>query len=122
MSLIKYLLDEHIPHRLRKGLKQRIPDLVVRRIGDVDAPPIGTLDPDILRWCETSGFLLITNNRASMPVHLQEHFTHGRHIPGIFLLSNQMTLSQTIEELILVWEVAEAEEYFDQIRYLPVSN
>ncbi len=77
MSLIKYLLDEHIPHRLRKGLKQRIPDLVVRRIGDVDAPPIGTLDPDILRWCETSGFLLITNNRASIPVHLQEHSTYS---------------------------------------------
>jgi hypothetical protein len=30
-------------------------------------------------------------------------------------------MGETVEELILIWEVAEAEEYFDQLRHLPVS-
>ncbi len=49
---IQYLLDEHIASLYRTQLLRKAPYLIVRRIGDPDAPPRGTLDPDILIWCE----------------------------------------------------------------------
>ena len=70
MSVIKYLLDEHVSPRFRQAFVRREPEMVVRRIGDAGAPPIQSADPDILLWCEAHGFSLVTNNRASMPVHL----------------------------------------------------
>lgn len=83
----QYLLDENIGESLRKGLHAQYPDIVVWRIGDPAAPPIGTPDPDILLWCEANGFTLVTNNRGSMPGHLRVHLEAGRHFPGMFTLN-----------------------------------
>ena len=69
---IQYLLDEHIAPLYRTQLVRQAPDLVVRMIGDPDAPPKGTLDPEILIWCETHNFILVTNNRKSMPKQIHQ--------------------------------------------------
>jgi Domain of unknown function (DUF5615) len=122
VSLICYLLDEHVDHTLRAQLVQHAPDLVVWVIGDPAAPKPGTLDPDILLWCEANGFLLVTNNRKSMPVHLQDHLATGHHVPGILTLNPGMTLGETIEELLLIWGASEAAEYRDLLLYLPVTS
>jgi hypothetical protein len=94
----------------------------VRRIGDVGVPPMQTGDPDILLWCEAHDFSLVTNNRASMPVHLRDHLVAGRHVPGVFVLNPNMTMGETIDELILIWAASDSDEYIDQLRYLPVSS
>lgn len=122
MSEIKYLLDEHVNPRLRKALKRLAPDIVVWRVGDPGAPHLGTLDPGILFWCEEHGFSLVTNNRESMPVHLREHMAAGQRVPGIFTLNPSMTMSETADELVLIWGASEAEEYMDQLNYLPLSS
>src|SRR5262245_22736343 len=121
MSEIKYLLDEHVNPRLRKVLKRLASEIVVWRIGDPGAPRLGTPDPEILIWCEKYGFSLVTNNRESMPIHLHENLSAGRHVPGIFTLNRNMTLADTAEELVLIYGASEAEEYIDQLHYLPLS-
>jgi hypothetical protein len=121
MSEIKYLLDEHVNPRLRKALKRLASDIVVWRVGDPGAPRLGTTDQKILLWCEKYCFSLVTNNRESMPIHLQEHLAAERHVPGIFTLNRNMTLVETADELILIWGASEAEEYIDQLYYLPLS-
>jgi hypothetical protein len=122
MSEIRYLLDEHVDPRLRKAIKQIASEIVVWRVGDPTAPALSTLDDEILRWCEEHQFSLVTNNRASMPIHLQDRLAAGRHVPGIFTLNPKMSFSETAEELALIWGASEAEEYLDQIFYLPLSS
>jgi hypothetical protein len=121
MSEIRYLLDEHVDPRLRRALKQLAPDLVVWRVGEPGVPALGTLDPEILLWCEARQFSLVTNNRKSMPVHLQAHLAAGRHVPGIFTLNVNMTMGETADELVMIGCACEAEEYLDQLNYLPLS-
>ncbi len=121
MSVIRYLLDENVDPIFRTQLLKREPDMVVWRIGDPTTPPNGMLDPDILIWCENTGFILVTNNRKSMPQHLRDHLAMGQHIPGIFELNPNMSVGETIEELILAWGASEAEEYQDRLIYLPLS-
>jgi len=120
MSDIEYLLDENITPALRKAIHQKSPDTVLWCVGDIGVPPKGTPDPEILVWCEQNGTILVTNNRASMPVHLHDHLAEGRHIPGIFILNPKMGIHQTVEELVFIWELAEPHEYFDQIRFMPI--
>ena len=121
MSLIRYLLDENVDPLFRTELLRQEPRMVVWRIGDPNTPPSGTPDPIILEWCEENNFILVTNKRQSMTLHLRAHLSAGRHIPGIFELNPGMSIGDTIEELILIWSVTEAEDYQDQLIYLPLG-
>lgn len=120
--MIKYLLDENVDRALLAGLRQHHFEITVWIIGDPGSPPRQTPDPDILIWCEAHDFLLVTNNRSSMPVHLNDHLNAGRHVPGIFILNAAMSIGDTLDELALIWEISTLDEYLDQIRHLPVSR
>ncbi|MEH2179001.1 hypothetical protein [Nostoc sp.] len=60
---------------------------------------------------ETNGFILVTNNRKSMPGHLADHLASGRHIPGIFTIDVNQSIGQTVEELIIIVEASFENEY-----------
>ena len=75
------------------------------------APALGTLDSEILIWCEENDFILVTNNRKSMPAHLQEHLATRRYAAGIFTLSENMNSGETIDELLLIASASSSEEY-----------
>ncbi len=120
--MIRYLMDENVNPSYQTQLLGRELGLVVWAVGDPGAPPKGTLDPDILTWCEEHGFVLVTNNRTSMPPHLAEHLTQGRHLPGIFILSPKMSMGEMIAELILIALVSEDDEYQDYITHLPLKR
>lgn len=122
MNEVSYLLDENWGFRLRKALLQAAPDITAWCVGDVGAPALGTKDPEIHTWCESHDFLLVTNNRRSMPVHLRDHLAAGRHIPGILVFRREMRIPDVIAELVLIWEASLPDEYQDQIRYLPLER
>ncbi len=117
---LQYLLDENIDPLYRPELLRRQPDLMLWCVGDPGAPPPGTLDPEILIWCERNGCLLVTNNRRSMPRHLADHLAAGRHVPGILVLRRRVSLDAILEELILIAGASLASEYEDRIEYVPL--
>ena len=121
MTEIRYLLDENVNPLLRRELLRREPILTVWQVGMLGSPDYGTLDPEILIWCEENKFILVTNNRKSMPVHLKDHLDEGRHIYGIFSLNENLGIGETIDELILIAFATSAEDFQDQIIYLPIT-
>jgi hypothetical protein len=118
---LQYLLDEHLDPDYRMGLTRREPELRVRRIGDPDAPSTGILDPPLLRWCEDNDFVLVTANRRSMPVHLAEHLSQGRHVPGILILRRTAAMGAVIDDLLLISGASIEAELRDQIVYVPLG-
>ena len=119
---LKFILDENVDPVYQTKFLQKNPELVMWAIGDPGTPPKSTLDPEILCWCEEENFLLVTNNRKSMPVHLADHIAQGRHVPGILILNANLTIGETIEELTLIAQAAFEEEYQDQIVHLPLPR
>ena len=120
MSL-RYLLDENVEPSYKTQLARRNFEIIMWVVGEPGVPPRGTLDPEILLWCEEHGFVLVTNNRASMPGHLRDHINEGRHVPGIFILGKKLSFGQNLEELIFLAEASFDNEYRDQIIHLPHS-
>jgi Domain of unknown function (DUF5615) len=118
---ILYLMDENLDPLYKRHLLLKKPGLIVYAVGDPGAPPKGTRDPEILCWCEENNFILVTNNRKSMPDHLGEHLAQERHIPGIITMNTEMSIGETIEELILIAELGVASDYQDRIEYLPTT-
>ena len=117
---IRYLLDEHLSLRLKAALKRRDLAVDILRVGDEGAPPLGTLDPDILRYLEQSGRALITKNRASMEAHTKAHLSSGGHFNGVFRVRPKTPPGRLIDELYLLWAASEASEWKDQLPWLPL--
>ncbi len=122
MSTVCFLLDEHVPLIIQAQLEQREPGIRVYAIGEGIAPPKGVPDPDILCWIETHGCILVTNNRATMPVYLQAHMAQYRHVPGIVQLPWRMNVSAIVDDLLLIWGASLPGEFQDQIVYLPLRR
>jgi len=80
---IRFLLDENQPPRLKTALLRLGPMIDVLRIGDPEAPPWGTQDPDLLRYLEVTQRLLVTSNRTSLPAHIEAHWAASGHLWGI---------------------------------------
>jgi len=117
---VRFLLDENVPLLLKRALLRHEPRVDVLRVGDPQAPPLGTLDPDLLVFLEHSRRLLITLNHASMPGHLRAHYTAGRRLWGILWVRKGATIRQLVEELLLTWEASEAEEWVDFMGDIPL--
>ena len=121
MSL-NYLVDENLPRAWRGQLLRLEPTSVVQRIGQPGSPPRGTPDPAILTWCEENEFVLVTNNRHSMPGHLRDHVASGRHVPGILVIRAGWSVGRILRELVLMAEASLENEYQDRLINLPESQ
>jgi hypothetical protein len=117
----RFLLDEHVNRAIQRQLRRRNPNLEVLAIGDPGAPPAGISDPDLLKWIEGNGYILVTEDRSTMPKYLSNHFTSGKHIPGILWVRPGVGIGRIIEELYLIWLSSLADEYKDRAIYIPLD-
>ena len=116
--ILRYLVDENLGNTLVAALRERDPDLEIWRVGDPGAPPLGTLDPEILVWCEQHNLVLVTNNRHSMPIHLAAHLAADRHVPGIFVINPGLSIGEIVGILILAAHASLADEHRDLVKHL----
>ncbi|MBD2409406.1 hypothetical protein FACHB389_13070 [Nostoc calcicola FACHB-389] len=61
---VRFLLDENLSPKLKTAVLRFNPAIDILRVGDAEAPPLGTLDPEILRYLELSQRILVTDNRS----------------------------------------------------------
>ena len=74
----------------------------------------------MLRWIAAYHYLLITNDRASMPVHLAAHLMAGEHVPGVIQLPRSATWEEIAADLLLIWGAGDPDEFRDRITSLPL--
>lgn len=116
---VRFLIDENLPPRLKTSLLRLNPDIDVVRVGEPETPAYGTPDADLLCYLETSQRLLVTDNRTSMPGHLTNHWSQARHIWGLLWVRPRTPVSKLAQDLLLVWEASEAEEWLDCLDWIP---
>ncbi|MEP0885696.1 DUF5615 family PIN-like protein [Trichocoleus sp. ST-U3] len=119
---VRFLLDENLSSRLKVAVLRLNPVIDILRVGDPNAPQLGTLDPDILRYLELSQRLLVTDNRTSMPDHLEAHWADGGCIWGLLWVRPKTSIGQLAEEIFVIWETTEAEEWRDYVDWIPFQG
>lgn len=85
-------------------------------------PSFGSLDPEILTFCELQQRMLVSLDRASMPVHIAAHHSAGGHTSGVLLITRHCSLRQVLDDLLLIWTATGAEEWRDAVYYLPLFS
>ena len=119
VSKLKLLVDQCTNPILMSALRQAEPAIDVIHVGDPGAPPLGTKDPDLLIAAETLGRVLATNDRSSMPGHLIDHYTAGRHTAGVMLMRRGFSLARYVQEILQHWDTTTADEWVDCTVYIP---
>jgi hypothetical protein len=123
--MVTFLLDEDTDGDLLRALRRRSRiaggvAVEVTRVGEPDAPPSGTSDPDLLVWCEANEHVLVSNDRNTMPIHFAAHLAAGFHSPGVLLIRFATTLSTVIAELELLSMAGQPDDFRDQVVYIPL--
>jgi len=124
MSVVGILLDENIESRLFAYLRTRAlaTGIQISAVGEPLAPGLGTKDPDILIWCEKHQYVLVTDNRISMPPHLAEHLKAGRNVPGIIVIKKNVSLSALGDHLLEFVGTALPGEIENQINFATLPS
>lgn len=93
--------------------------LHAQRVGDAVNLPLGTGDPEILRWAEREGHVVITLDERTMPSFLWTHLSNGGHLPGMFVIRPRSRLQDVLDWLIVAADTGDDDQWRDQLVYIP---
>jgi hypothetical protein len=115
---VRFLADEDIRPSVIEGLRSREPAIDI--LDAKSAGLRGSKDPALLEIAAEQERILITYDRNTMIGHFCDRVASGESSPGLFVVPQPPSaVGQIIESMLLVWAASEAEEWRDQIVYLP---
>jgi hypothetical protein len=81
--------------------------------------PLGTSNPERLRWAEQDGFVRISNDARTLPGHFAAHFNTGHHSPGVFLIALPASITRILEARFYYADASDDDTWRDQILFNP---
>jgi hypothetical protein len=117
-SQLRFLADEDFDNDILRGLLRRMPDLDITRVQDAGLG--GAKDPVILEWAAQEGRVLLTHDVSTISTYALARINDGLPMPGVFAVSQSISTSQIIEDIMLLAECSVEGEWEDQIYYLPL--
>ena len=121
---LKLLLDENLRNdglwlamQTRNTAESQPLDIV--RVGDADATPCASSDPEIIHWAAVHGRLLVSLDKTTLPRHLHEYLDARQDSPGIVLLPGGLPIPYMVDLLFLIAFITESVEWANACRWIP---
>ncbi|HSR07213.1 MAG TPA: DUF5615 family PIN-like protein [Bryobacteraceae bacterium] len=113
----RFLADADLNRAIVSGVKRREPliDFLTAQAASLDGMP----DSDVLAVAAHDGRILVSHDFGTMPHHFRD-FVARQHSPGVFLISQGLPVVAAVEALLLIADASEAEEWENQVTYLPL--
>lgn len=116
--MVRFLADENFDNRIIRGLRLRLPTVVIERVQDVGLRQSD--DPTILAWAAANDWVLLTHDVRTMTAYAHDRVDAGLPMSGVFGVPRLLPLGQVIDDLVLVAECSDSSEYAGQVQYLPL--
>ena len=101
-----------------RGLRRRNHNIDIVRIQDAGLTSAD--DPTVLEWAAQAGRVLLTHDVTTITSHAYERLRSGQRMPGVFQVTQTLSVAQAFEELLLIVECSLEGEWEGQIRHLPL--
>ncbi len=110
--MLTLLSDENFSGDILRGLLDRIPEIDLVRVQDVELP--GAKDPEILEWAAAELRVILTHDRRTFPGFA---YDSGLAMPGVIVVSDQISAGQAIDELTLLrgWRLQPASAVYPPV-------
>ena len=116
MTAVRFQADADFKQAIVTGTIRRQPNINFQSA--YAAGLEGKKDPEVLAIAAQDGRVLVTHDRKTMPAEFGDFIT-SQTSSGVLVLSQNMSISDAIEALVLVWEASTAEEWVNQIMSIP---
>lgn len=114
----EFLTDENFDGRVFHGLIERRPALDIVRVQDVGLRQSD--DPAILTWAAEHGRVLLTKDFRTIPAYAYERVRKMQRMPGVLVIGDALSVGAAIEQITLVIECSQEDEWEGQVRRLPL--
>ncbi len=116
--MLRLASDADVHGEIIRGVRRRLPQIDLVRAQEV--LPEGTPDLAILAWAARENRILITNDRNTMVGFAYQRVAAGDPTPGLIATTNDQSIGQAIDDILLIAEYMPEEEIRDQVVvYLP---
>ena len=119
MSRPRFLADHDLNEHIIVGVRRREPKiefLHVRDLGMNDRP-----DAEILEYADQQGLIIISHDVNTMPAEGHTRLASGKTIAGLLMVQQTQPIAVIIENVLLIWSASEAEEWKNQVCFLPFT-
>ena len=79
----------------------------------------GLPDPEVLSRTAQDNRILVTHDRRTMPTHFGA-FILNSVSPGVFIVGQNVGVRAAVDELSLIWNCSEAEEWINLLVDIPL--
>jgi hypothetical protein len=114
---IRFQADADLNQNIVRALRRRAPALDFQTANEAGLH--GLDDEAVLAQAAGEGRILVSHDRRTMPRYFAI-FTETRASAGLILISQNLSIMQAVEDLILIWEASEAEEWINPLDSLPL--
>jgi uncharacterized protein DUF5615 len=115
---LQFLADENFNNDILRGMMRRWPEFDFVRARDVGLTE--ELDPTVLDWADREERILLTHDVRTIPAHAAARLRAGLHTPGVFVIPRSLPVGRAIEDLLLIAQCSENNDWENQVRYLPL--
>ena len=116
--MLLFIADEDFNNDIVRGLLRRNPNLDIVRVQDVGLR--GEEDLVILEWAANEGRVVLTHDAATMAYFAYERVKAGLSMPGVIEVADDLPLAQVIDDILLIAETSERNEWEGRAIYLPL--
>ena len=114
---IRFQADADFNEEIVSGVLRQKPDIDFQTAEEAELR--GMADPEVLIRAAAENRVLVTHDRRTMPRHFAD-FIGSHECPGVIIISQRVSVYRAIEELTLLWEASEAEEWSNLLVELPL--
>jgi predicted nuclease of predicted toxin-antitoxin system len=116
--MLRLLADENFNGDIVRGVGLRNPLIDLVRVQDVGL--LGSPDEDVLAWAAENDRIVLTHDRATMPDFAYERVAAEDAMPGVFVINNRFPIGRAIEEIVLLDECSEGDDWTGRVVHLPL--
>ena len=118
MSVPRFLANHDPTEAIPLGVTRREPAIEFLRLRDRGMA--GKPDPEVLAYTAANHLLVVSLDVNTMTAYASRLIADGEPMPGIFLAHQRDSIAAVIDDLILIWSSSQAEEWLNQIVFLPL--
>lgn len=116
--MIRFLTDEDFNKNIFDGVHRRLPELDIVRVQDVGLRK--SRDENILEYAAAENRIVLTHDVTTMRRHANARIEKGLPMPGVLEISQNCPIGKAVNEIVMVAECSEPNEWDNIIQRLPL--
>jgi len=115
---IRFLADADLNKAILTGVLRREPAIDFASAQELGLR--GLKDPAVLALAAREHRVLVSHDVNSMPLHFGRFTANQCTSAGLLLVPQRLRITTAIEEIILIWELCDADEWRNRLDWLPL--